>query len=188
MIALKPLKKLRGVGGALKGLSTHKPSVALIPAPLGGVSDDMRDDAQQRIERTLNGDTKLTKQVMKLMQEFPAASLPEMVTFQWLQREGTTFDYQGKLFGARAVKGGLVPDFVIATPAGDAVIWQVQGEYWHSQSVKQGRADRVNNLRMLGQVIAGLRIRAVVELWEDDIYNRRPLIYYQAMAGYGLRS
>ena len=60
MIALKPLKKLRGVGGALKGLSTHKPSVALIPAPLGGVSDDMRDDAQQPIERTLNGETKLT--------------------------------------------------------------------------------------------------------------------------------
>jgi hypothetical protein len=105
----------------------------------------------------------------------------------WLrQQEWLKFDYQVALFGGRrAPKGdGLIPDFVVWLDASWAMVWNVQGEYWHGETLEK---DATNRLRMLGLVVDGARIGAVVELWEDDIYHKRRQTFDLAMAGMGMR-
>ena len=117
--------------------------------------------------------------------KFPNAPLTELITYDWLHRTKVNFTYQGTLFGGRAFRGGILPDFVVQS-GGSASAWQVQGEYWHSQKINQGK-DTVTNQLLLGQVVDGVRITKVVQVWENDIYHKRPQVFNLALAGVGLR-
>ena len=154
------------------------------PPPLP-TAEQFEDDALRTLELRI-GDVTLAKRVQKLQAKYPVGSVPELIVLDWLTRNGWQHLYQHALFGGRSLRGGLLPDFVVFT-GGSASAWQVQGEYWHSTKLK-GDADRIANLRMLGQEVDGSRIETVVEMWEDDIYRKRPQIFYMALAGIGLRA
>lgn len=146
-------------------------------------------DELQKIIRTLGGTTeasKLAKQVMALKPEYPAASLPELVTFVWLKAYNIPFTFQAMLFGGRRAKGGLVPDFVIQY-GGKGMAWMIQGEYWHDRATRHGQKDTDVRLRLLGTIYKGVSISDVVELWEKDIYRLRPRVFQYALNGIGLR-
>lgn len=145
---------------------------------------DQRSALEIRFAQALD-DEKLARKLVKLQAKFPVATLPELVAYEWLQRRNIPFSFQVELFGGRRVRGGLLPDFVIEQGA-TALAWQIQGEYWHSVGLKDD-ADRTNNLRMLGQVVDGRRIEQVVELWENDIYQKRPQVFNMGLAGIGMR-
>lgn len=161
------------------------PKVAALPA--AGIFADQTDDEVDRLTQLLNSES-LAKKVHKLAQQYPVATVPELVTYEWLERSGYRFEFQLWLYGGRRAPSGqgLVPDFVV-TPGASPVVWQVQGEYWHSIQ-RKGDRDKTANLRMLAAMVNGQKVSAVVELWEDDIYNRRPQIFYSALQGVGLRS
>ena len=133
----------------------------------------------------LLGDERTAQRVARLQGEFPLASVPELVVYDWLGRQQIPFTFQGSLFGGRAMKGGAVPDFVV-NDGGRGLVWRVQGTYWHTQPGARNK-DLIEKLRMLGAEFDGLRIEAVVDLWEEDIYRRRPEIFRLALAGVGLR-
>jgi hypothetical protein len=146
-------------------------------------------DALQEFIRDLGGrsaDVKLAKRVFSLKNEFPAASRPELVIYCWLTDKKIPFTYQAMMFGGRRAKGGLVPDFVV-NYNGMGLVWQVQGEYWHRRASNHGQKDFANTARFLGVDYHGVRISAVVELWELDIYRKRPRVFQYALGGIGLR-
>lgn len=149
---------------------------------------DTRPDELDQLVRLLHDDA-LAKRVLALKREYPGGTIPELVVYDWLRaRKWLKFDYQVSMFGGRrAAKGdGIVPDFVVFFDANYAMVWNVQGEYWHGIDSGQQR-DVVARLRLLGAVVDGARIEAVVELWEDDIYNKRQQTFDMAVAGVGLR-
>jgi hypothetical protein len=134
------------------------------------------------------GDEKLAKRVLALQQEYPNGTVPELCCMDWLQTSKHTFIYQGMLYGGRAAMGGLVPDFVVDVGALDGMAWQIQGDYWHGQrSVEKQFRDQADNMRLLGQIVGGIRIGKVLGLWESDIYSRRELVFQYALAGLSLR-
>jgi hypothetical protein len=145
-------------------------------------------DALQELIRNLGGrsaDVKLAKRVLGMKPEFPAASIPELIVYCWLTDQKIQFSYQAMLFGGRRAKGGLVPDFVVQA-GGMGLAWQVQGKYWHRHESAHGQKDSGAEARMLGQVYKGVRISAVVDLWEPKIYNQRPRIFQLALNGIGM--
>ncbi len=150
--------------------------------------EDTTPDELDQLVR-LVGNVTLAKRLLRLRQQYPNGTTPELVVFDWLQQQKwIDFEYQVNLYGGRRAPAGmgLVPDFVVWTDASNAMVWQVQGEYWHSVGNKEEK-DRANNLRMLGQIINGARIESVVELWEDDIYQKRAALFSAALAGVSLR-
>lgn len=176
---LKRLPRLAGLG-ALP--SASRPTMERMPTPEW--EKNAEEIALDVLARQIGGDRKLAKRIMSLRKQFPQGTAPELIVYDWLARNSVPFTYQAVLYGGRAQRGGLLPDFVVKH--GRTMAWQVQGEYWHSTKLK-GMEDYYANLRMLGQVVDGSRIETVVELWEDDIYRKRPQIFYMALAGIGLR-
>lgn len=174
---MKRLKKLKGLGGTrLKMPDLAIPEIS--DGPTAPVADKLVE-----FTRRLNGDEKLAKRCVKLQERYPQASLPECVTYLWLEQNQIEFIYQSTFFGGRAVRGGLLPDFLV--DRGDEwYAWEIQGEYWHSDSRFSDLAD---HLRLRGSYFAGQRVGKVIELWESDIYDKRPTIFTSAMAGLGLR-
>lgn len=162
--------------------SRRFPKLIPVQVPDWDVSETTVND----LARRLGGDHKLAAQIVSLQQRFPRGTVPELVVYSWLQRHGYAFDYQVELYGGRRFEGGLVPDFVIYQDRTNADVWQVQGEYWHSLS-RKGFADKTNNIRMLGQIVNGATVDRVIELWEDDLYLKRPQIFYLALAGISMR-
>jgi hypothetical protein len=140
----------------------------------------------------LNGDEKTAKRVLTLRKENPyvanSGTVPELVTMDWLEVNKYRYIYQGMLFGGRALAGGLVPDFVVDTSgSGEGAAWQIQGDYWHSKSATKTYSDAADNLRLVGQVIGGIRIGKVIPIFESDIKTRRPQVFQMALAGISLR-
>lgn len=176
-MSFRRMKRLPGPKSPPKPRIVQPPALAMT---------DVRSPLLVRFTQTL-GDEKLAKRLVKLQGQFPQATLPELVVYDWLQRARLFFRYQVELFGGRRLRGGLLPDFVVFL-GGVTLAWQVQGEYWHSRGLK-GDADRTANLRMTGQVVEGRRIDRVVELWENDLYDRhrRRTAMNLALAGVGMR-
>jgi hypothetical protein len=172
------LPRLRGIRGT-RGLP-RLPEPPPLPA-----AEQFENDALRTLELRI-GDAALAKRVQRLQAQHPVGSVPELIVLDWLVRNNWSHLYQHSLFGGRSLRGGLLPDFVVFV-GGSASVWQVQGEYWHSVKLK-GDKDRNVNLRMLGQWVDGARIESVVEMWEEDIYRKRPQIFYMALAGIGLRA
>lgn len=147
------------------------------------------NDEVSELSRELGGTTedyRIAKRVINdLKPQFPAGSRPELITYDWLERNNFRFDYQAMLFGGRRQKGGLVPDFVVHGPAG-MIAWLVQGEYFHDAMFNDAE-DRGVIMRLTGAQYKGQIIRVVVQLWEKDILHKRPLVFDQALLGVGLR-
>lgn len=167
---------------AFKRLRKPKLKIATPPRPK---APDNTNTEYDRIYRILK-DEKLTKQCMKNMQEF-RSTLPEAITYIWLERKGQKFFFQLEMFGGRRRSGGIIADFVVPVRASDAYIWAVQGNWWHRQIDRMMADERANTLP-LGQVFYGYRIIKVIELWEDDIYFKRPQCFLMANAGIEMRS
>lgn len=150
---------------------------------------ERESDELQKLVRALGNTSdaeRIAKRVLKLKEEFPAGSIPELVTYDWLRSQSIPFHYQAMLFGGRRAKGGLVPDFVVQY-GGKGMVWNIQGEYWHARSTAHGQKDLTSGLRLIGTTYKGVRIDAVVELWENDVLRKRPLVFEQAKQGLGLR-
>lgn len=146
-------------------------------------------DELTRFARDLGGtaaDYKIARRVInELKPANPAGSKPELVTYDWLESQNIRFTYQAMLYGGRRQKGGLVPDFVVES-GGGLLAWLVQGEYYHNASFNDGE-DLGVIMRLTGAMYQGQIIRTVVQLWERDIYRKRPLVFQQALLGVGLR-
>lgn len=155
---------------------------------LGSGVQVVTDPLVSEVHRQLGGkseDLPLAKRVVANQQKFPQATVPELVAYDWLKANNHQFRFQLQAFGGRSVAGGLVPDFLVQHGAG-ALVWLVQGEYWHS-SLQQQERDRYAIEAMQGMVIDGVEVNDVVQLWEDDIYEQRPKVFEWAMQGIGLR-
>lgn len=132
------------------------------------------------------GNESYAKKMLKMQQSYVTATLPELVTMDWLNANKIEYEYQVSLFGGRSRRGGgTVLDFLVLYN-GEAMAWPVQGEYWHSQKSVAMR-DRDIFMKLLGAEVRGYTIRAVVELWEQDVYDKRPMIFQQALAGRSFR-
>ncbi len=178
------LRRFKRLPGARKARKAPRPQLTGRDPKLA----ERAPDQVQRLTRDLGGtsqDAKLAKRVFELKPQYPAASIPELVTYLWLESQKIPYTFQATLYGGRRAKGGLVPDFIVQG-GGGVLAWLVQGEYWHSEAVNAGKDDTAR-YRLLGQQYQGRTITAVVELWEKDVLRKRPIVFQQALLGIGLR-
>jgi len=146
------------------------------------------DTALTELTRKMNGDEKTAKRVLALQQQYPNGTVPELICMDWLDANKYRYIYQGQLYGGRATSGGLLPDFVVDTGGADGVAMQVQGDYWHAKrSVEKQFSDAEDNMRLLGQVVGGIKIGKVIGVWEGDLLRRRNQTMQYAVAGISLR-
>ena len=143
---------------------------------------DLVDDRVRQAERQL-GDLKLAKKVVKLQDEFPAGTLPELTAMEWLRSRHHTYFYQVEVLGGRPA-GGLVPDFVLPR-GGEALALLVHGTYWH-EGFAQKQRDATSVTRIKGSVVFGHRITDVVEVWDTKLFDDRTNTMNAAVAGVGL--
>jgi hypothetical protein len=181
-------KKGKGFSNKFKKYSRGKKLEIFLPFVAKNDDEDV-DTALTELTRRL-GDAALAKRIRALQAQYGGVSsgtVPELVTYDWLQRSGYRFVFQAELYGGRATAGGILPDFVVETGAGTGMAWNVQGEYWHGKTNEKAQSDAVDALRMIGQVVNGIRIDKVLYLWEQDLYTKRPQVFQYAIAGIGLR-
>lgn len=147
----------------------------------GGVRQLDLVPEQLRVVARRIGDTR-AKRVWKLMQRVQG-SLPELCTYDWLERRKLGFQFQSGQMGGRRMSGGAVVDFIVDGLAADGLyVWRVQGDYWH-QGIEVERKDDVQKMRLLRLKIGGIPVVAVVDLWESAIYDRYPDVFRQAEMG-----
>ena len=114
-------------------------------------------------------------------------TLPELCAYAWLQRRGIMFEFQAPLLGGRQTSGGAMLDFlVMGLSSNGHYAWRIQGEYWHTMPEVELK-DFVQAARLKRLKVGGIPIVEVVDLWENDIYDRYPEVFEQAEAGMGLR-
>lgn len=124
----------------------------------------------------------LAKRVVALEQLYPQATLPELVTIDYLKQKSVEFYFQELVAGGRNVKGGRVLDFVIPQ-GGQCLVLAVHGEYWHPSE----QQETMTRLIIMSSIIAGMKPWAYVEIWEDDIFLDADRVLDSAMAGIQLR-
>lgn len=154
------------------------------PLPIPAM--DGSDPVLQALIRKLGGDRELAKRILSLQKKFPVATIPELLVYNWLQKEGYSFEFQVEMYGGRNFSNGLVVDFLLPRDGTSGDVWPVNGMFWHSIA-RKGLHDQTSSLRMLGQIVRGVTVARVIELWEDDILNLAPQVYYYALAGISMR-
>ena len=176
---LGKLSGLRGLGKRPKSQPTPLDSL-----PTGTEETPLvADDLESRVAKAL-GDERLAKKIVKLKEKFPLGSMPELVAYEWMERKKMRFLYQQNVFGGRARRGGYVPDFIVDR-GGWAQVWQVQGNYWHSQP-GQAQEDQAMKFALTGATINGLKVNQVIFLWESRIMNddkSRERVFNAALGG-----
>jgi hypothetical protein len=161
------------------------PELPPVASPFGAEEETEIDIFHRRMGGRAE-DLPLAQRVFGWKQnEIPNASLPEAIVYDYLKLSGRPFVYQYMVFGGRGSKGGLVPDFLVEN-GGQWLVWNVQGEYYHSEAFNKGR-DKSFRYRILGAIIMGMKVQSVVELWENDVYHDRPAIWELAWGGRGMR-
>lgn len=144
------------------------------------------DDAFNAMVRALGGDTnaeKLAKTVQTLQVQHPYATVPELVTYNWLEAQGVSFRFQAALLGGRSVRGGALPDFVLQMSRQGGMVWNVNGTYWHNIPVVMER-EQVQREELIGKTYDGILIQNYVALWEDRIMSsNRDDVFWAAMSG-----
>ena len=177
---MSELKRLRGLSGR-KGLSglpdldglVDRDSPFVLPdvPTLEEQTFDLTDDQETEWARELK-DASLAKRILKMQrQQYPNATLPELIAMDWLTRNGYRYTYQANAFGGRGERGGqgVVPDLLVNL-GGRGLVIAVQGNYWHQQAGRR-RIDEAQKLRLRGAKIEGLTVFAVVETWESRLLN-----------------
>ena len=149
------------------------------------------EDEAGQIRRQIGdhpGDEKVARAIVNLKKTWPRGTVPELLTYNWLEANSYDFSYQAAAFGGR-LSGGMMPDFIIKV-GGKGLAWLVQGSYYHSVHFQRAHAqddrDIVAELRLKGQYVGGVRIESVVSLFEEDIYDRRPDVFNLALGGQNL--
>lgn len=130
-------------------------------------------------------DVRTGKQVLGLQQDYPQATVPELLVMIWLNMMGRQYWYQQYAFGGRNAKGGFVADFTVQQGEGGLVI-NVNGDYWHSAR-KGYSQDYAARIALTGSIINGLRIFKFVQVWESDLYRMKERTIELALAGLELR-
>lgn len=157
------------------------------PVTGGGVRQyDLVPEALRPLARRIG--MKRARAVWRLKQRGVLGTAPELLAYQWLSgRRWLTFEFQSSQMGGRLVAGGAVIDFLISGLAADGLyVWRVQGEYWHQGEAAEAK-DEGQRVRLLKLRIGGLPVVAVVDLWENDVYDRFPEVFEKAEMGIGLR-
>jgi len=130
---------------------------------------------------------KRARRVWRLQKKGVEGTLPELITYDWLERRQWVFEFETSALGGRRTSGGAVLDFLIyGLSANGLYVWRIQGEYWH-QGPEVERKDFAQAARLLRVRIGGVPIVAVVDLWENDVYDRYPAVFEKAEMGVGLR-
>jgi len=167
-LGLRPFARLRvtEVKGPVTGGGVEQ--LDLVPGQLRAVARRIGD--------------KRARRVWKLMQRVQG-TLPELCTYDWLERRKLGFEFQSGQMGGRRWSGGAVVDFVVDGLAAEGLyIWRVQGEYWH-QGPEVERKDWMQKARLLRLKIGGVPVVAVVDLWENAIYDKYPDVFRKAEMG-----
>jgi len=175
----KSLKKLRGLGGSYK--LPPIPDLSVEPERIAAVTDD----AVQNLTNPL-GDEQLAKRVLKMKKnEYPNATMPELVAIDFLKRRGTKWGFQVWALGGRKTIGGQVLDLIVDMGMGIA-IWEIQGNYWHNRPGKM-QLDKAQKFALVGIEIWGKPVTKVLEIWESRIMtdnrSRRRQVFEMAMSG-----
>lgn len=178
---LKPLRRMKGF-----------PEIKLrrLPIPTevaGGEELNLDDPVVREIHNRMGGrsvDWAVAKRVAGLkgaLFKTYEGTIPELIVYDWLEQKKIPFSFQAFIYGGRSRKGGVIPDFLV-WPGGRGLAWFVDTEYWHSKP-EVAASDAADRVRLLGAVYDGIRIDAVVALWENQIYRNRPAIFEWAMMG-----
>lgn len=178
---LKSVKGLNPMKAGLGGGRRRGPRLVPIEDLDRPAIVDLLDAEEGDLLRRLRGDKRLATRVRKLRATHPTASFPELICYDWLSQQQIPFYFQARLFGGRQIRGGIVPDFIVNL-GGRAIVWRIQGAYWHTRPGLQEN-DLSEKIRMIGAEYNGLRIEAVVDLWDTKIYDARPQVFILALAG-----
>jgi len=183
-MAPTPLKRL-SKPKTLKGLSGLGRTQKLPPLPdlaQPGQLASVADDELSRLTDTL-GDRTLAKKLLNLRKKFPDATMPELVTMEFLDRRAVRYQFQKWLLGGRSIRGGQIVDFALDMGT-HTLIWEVMGNYWHTRP-GQAQLDEGQKHTLLGLSVFGKPVRGVVSLWESRLmskYQRKGALE-MAMAG-----
>jgi len=152
-------------GGRVRQLQTTPPQLRRLVRRVGAERAERIWDVQSRV----------------------LATIPEAIAFAWLEDRKYAFDFQSSQLGGLHVRGGAVVDFLIYNMSFEGhYIWRIQGEHWHTGGRKQ-ESDRVQRDRLLGLWVEGATVVAVVDLWEDDLYDKWPRVLEMAEVGENIR-
>ena len=151
----------------------------------GGIKQlDTAPEGLREVERRIGQER--ARRVWKLMGRV-TGTLPELCTYDWLERRKIAFDFQSAQMGGRLISGGAIVDFVISELSSNGLyVWRVQGEYWH-QGPDVVLKDETQRARLLRLKIGGVPVVGVVDLWENDVYDRYPEVFTRAEFGVELR-
>lgn len=143
---------------------------------------DLIDEELSEWSRAL-GDEGQAKRLLKLKREggYPYATLPELICVDWLLRRSIEFLYQQGILGGRLYQGGVVPDLIVYQGR-NAIVWQVQGNYWHTRPGMEQRDIAASRI-LLGREVYGHIITAVVALWERKLIADANQVCNAALAG-----
>jgi hypothetical protein len=174
----------------IKGITRRrKPSYNVAEAPKAP-AEEPDESRQRQIYRQIGahpGDELVAKRVETLEKRLPGGTIPELVAYDWLKGQNEEFQYQVEVDGGRRTRGGRIPDFIVEVAGRQGLAWLIQGGYYHSAAFQQkhgqeGR-DILAEMELMGKVINGVRIVAVVQLQEYEIYHRRPGVFKRALQG-----
>lgn len=125
-------------------------------------------------------DARVARAVLKLKEQYPDGTTPELVTMDWLNRKQIPYTYQAQ-YGSRQSRGSSSTDFVVSN-GGRGLAWEINGAYWHTKH-KTPDSDEARARRLINQIIGGVLISAVVVIMEKDIYERPDRVFTMALAG-----
>lgn len=181
MANFKSLPRLKGIPhyGEKKKKRLNRPD------PIrGDFIRDLRDPHVLEVYNRLGRqprDWKLAQRVAALMKDYPAGTIPELVTYDWLKQKDIQFTYQAFLYGGRSRKGGLLPDFVLQY-GGVGLAFLVNGNYWHSRP-EVATSDVADIIKLKGSWFHNILIEKVVVIWESQIIRSRPQVFEYALLG-----
>ena len=106
-------------------------------------------------------------------------TLPELLAEMWLRQRSVRYVAQFDL-------GWAKPDYVlfdVAVAAPGAMVWEINGEYWHKST---GAKDASRKQRLLATTVRGQPVMKLIEVWEADIYQS-DAAFENALMGVGMR-
>ena len=110
-------------------------------------------------------------------------TLPEWQVHLWLtRRKERGWTFQSSIMGGRLRLGGVVADFLFSPPDwSPAMVWRVQGEYFHLASSQKQVSDLLQRIRLEER---GFR---VVDILAHDVLTNREEVLTAALQGQQLK-
>ena len=179
-------RKQRGFKKGKQGITSIEDALAgARPKLASSPEEDEAREVAYRICGDFQDSLKIAKQFLTLREnpDYDGITLPEAVYMLWLEASQVEYVYQNQLYGGRLKFGGAVPDFLLVE---ENVMVLVQGEYWHNPANFPGKQARDELLitKMLGTIINGVLVSAVIQLWESDVLGcNREFHFRNSVAG-----